>query len=123
MRLLLDAHVSGPRVGHRLQEGGHDVRALDREPALEGLDDDSVLVLAAEDERILVTHNVRDFPDILRDWAAAQRPHAGAILLYGVDHSEFELIARGVERLLGLHPQQASWADLTAVLNRDFASG
>lgn len=83
MRLLLDAHVSGPRVGKRLEARGHDVRALDQEPALEGLDDEEVLATAASEQRILVTHNIRDFPSILREWAAVQRSHAGVILVYG----------------------------------------
>jgi len=96
VRLLLDAHVSGPNVGRRLEGAGHDVRALDQEPALEGLDDDEVLALAATEERILVTHNVADFPRILREWAASQRAHAGVILVYGIDHSEFAPITRGV---------------------------
>lgn len=123
MRLLLDAHVSGPRVGRRLQDEGHNVRALDQESALEGLDDDEVLALASDEQRILVTHNIRDFPDILREWAAAQRSHAGAILVYGIDHSEFELIVRGIERWFGLYPEPASWIDLAAILDRDFALG
>ena len=55
MRLLLDAHVSGPNVGRRLEGNGHDVRALDQEPALKGLDDDDVLALATSEQRILVT--------------------------------------------------------------------
>jgi len=123
VRLLLDAHVSGPRVGSRLGASGHDVRALDQEPALEGLDDEDVMALAWEERRILVTHNIRDFPDILREWAAAQRSHAGAILVYGIDHSEFALIVRGIERWLELYPEPAKWIDLAAVLDRDFASG
>ncbi len=123
MRLLLDAHVSGPRVGAKLQTSGHDVRALDQEPALEGLDDESVLALAAEEQRILVTHNIADFPSILREWAEQQRSHAGAILVYGIDHNEFELITAGIERWLALYPQPASWIDLAVVLDRDFASG
>jgi predicted nuclease of predicted toxin-antitoxin system len=122
VRLLLDAHVSGPRVGTRLQAPGHDVRALDQEPALEGLDDESVLSLAAEEQRILVTHNIADFPSILRDWATEQRPHAGTILVYGIDHNEFELIITGIERWLALYPEPANWTDLAAVLDRDFAS-
>jgi nucleoside-diphosphate-sugar epimerase len=122
VRLLLDAHVSGPRVGARLQAAGHDVRALDQEPTLEGLADEDVMALAWEERRIVVTHNIRDFPDILREWAAAQRSHAGAILVYGIDHSEFELIVRGIERWLQLYPQAAKWIDLAAVLDRDFAS-
>jgi predicted nuclease of predicted toxin-antitoxin system len=123
VRFLLDAHVSGPRVGRRLQQKGHDVRALDQEPALEGLDDDDVLALASEDQRILVTHNIRDFPDIVREWATAQRSHAGMILVYGIDHSEFQLIVHGIGRWLELYPDPARWIDLTVVLDRDFASG
>jgi len=122
VRFLLDAHVSGPRVGRRLEDAGHDVRALDQEPALEGLADDEVLALAAEEGRILVTHNIRDFPNILREWAEAQRSHAGAILVYGIDHSEFELIIRGIERWVELYSEPADWIDFAAVLDRDFAS-
>jgi hypothetical protein len=118
VRLLLDAHVSGPKVGRRLEENGHDVRALDQEPELEGLDDDEVLALAASERRILVTHNVADFPAILREWAAAQRAHAGVILVYGIDHSEFALVARGIERWLLLRPAQSDWRDFPAVLDR-----
>jgi predicted nuclease of predicted toxin-antitoxin system len=123
VRLLLDAHVSGPRIGSLLQEKGHDVRALDQEPELEGLADDDVLALATEEERILVTHNIRDFPEIVRDWMEAQRPHAGVILVYGVDHSEFQTIAGGIQRWLDLYPESDDWTDLAAVLDRTFASG
>ena len=110
-------------MGQRLQKNGHDVRALDQEPALEGLSDDDVLALASDERRILVTHNIRDFPEILREWAESQRSHAGAILVYGIDHSEFELIGRGVERWLKLYPQCSSWTDLAVILDRDFGSG
>jgi predicted nuclease of predicted toxin-antitoxin system len=121
VRLLLDAHVSGPKVGRRLEQNGHDLRALDQEPALEGLDDDEVLAVATTEQRILVTHNVADFPRILRDWAAAQRAHAGVILVYGIDHSEFALIARGIQRWLELRADEADWTDFPAILDRRFA--
>lgn len=123
MRLLLDAHVSGRAVGSRLEAIDHDVRALDREPALEGLDDDNVLALAASDQRILVTHNVADFPRILREWAAAGRSHAGVILVYRIDHREFDLIVRGVERWLERRPTQPEWLDFPAVVDRGWAAG
>jgi predicted nuclease of predicted toxin-antitoxin system len=123
VRFLLDAHVSGPKVGTRLQAVGHDVRALDQEPALEGLDDENVLALAHKDKRILLTNDIGDFPSILREWAAAQRSHAGVILVYGIDHREFDLVVRGIQRWLDLYPQPANWIDLAAVLDRRFASG
>lgn len=122
MRLLLDAHVSGRSVGGPLVEGGNDVRALDHEPHLEGLDDEDVLALATEDRRILVTHNVADFPQILRDWATSERSHAGVILVYGIDHSEFGLIRRGIQRWLDVRPSQDDWLDFAAVVDRELAS-
>jgi hypothetical protein len=123
MRLLLDAHVSGRAVGSRLEAMGHDVRALDREPGLEALDDDDVLALATSDERILVSHNVADFPRILREWAAASRSHAGVVLVYRIDHREFDLIARGVERWLERRPAQSDWVDFPAIVDRRWAAG
>jgi hypothetical protein len=121
LRFLLDAHISGPNVGRPLREGGHDLRALDQEVALEGLGDDHVLVLAAREQRILVSQDFHNFPAILREWAGAQRSHAGAILIYGIDHSEFELIICGIQRWLEIHPDPASWVDLTVAVSRDFA--
>lgn len=122
MRLLLDAHVSGRSVGGPLRDHGHDVRALDQEPELEGLDDEDVLVLAREDGRILVTHNVSDFPQLLREWGAGGRSHAGVILVYGIEHSEFGLIVHGVERWLEPRSRQEDWVDFPAVVDRKFAS-
>lgn len=118
MRLLLDAHVSGPKVGTRLQAAGHDVRALDQEPAFEALADEEVLALATAERRILVTHNIHDFPTILRDWAQAGRSHAGIILVYGISQREFDLVVRGIESWLCHRPTQADWRDYSAVLDR-----
>jgi len=122
MRFLLDAHVSGPSVGGPLRDNGHDVRALDQEPELEGLEDEDVLALATEGGRILVTHNVADFPEILRDWAGGGRSHPGVILIYGIDHGEFGLILRVIERWLELRRRQEDWLDFAAVANREFAA-
>jgi predicted nuclease of predicted toxin-antitoxin system len=122
VRLLLDAHVSGPVVGRRLEANGHDVGALDQEPALEGLDDDEVLALATRERRVLITHNVSDFPRILREWAASGRSHVGMMLVYGIDHREFDLVVRGIERWLERRPTEAEWTDLPAVIDRRWAS-
>ncbi len=99
------------------------MRALDREPQLEALEDEEVLGLATAEERILVTHNVSDFPAILRDWASASRSHAGVILVYGIGHNEFDLLVRGIERWLTRRPDQGEWIDYPAVLDRESASG
>jgi hypothetical protein len=107
---------------HGLRRKGNDVRALDQEPELEGLDDEDVLALAAHDSRILVTLNVTDFPEILREWAGAGRSCAGVILVYGIAHGEFRLILRAIQRWLELRPRQEEWLDFAAVVRRDFAA-
>lgn len=122
MRLLLDAHVSGPKVGTRLQAAGYDVRALDQEPALEALADEDVLALATGERRILVTHNIHDFPAILRDWAQAGRSHAGIILVYGIAQHEFDLVVRGITAWLRRRPTEADWRDYSAVFDRGLAA-
>jgi hypothetical protein len=122
MRLLLDAHVSGGSVGGPLRDRGHDVRALDQEPELEGLDDEDVLAIAIEDSRILVTHNIADFPEILREWAGAGRSHAGVILVYGIGQSEFGLILRGIKRWFEIRPRQNDWLDFAGVVSREFSA-
>jgi len=121
VRLLLDAHVSGPKVGRRLQAAGHDVRALDQEPTLEALPDEEVLALATGEQRILVTHNIHDFPTILREWGQAGRSHTGIILVYGISQHEFDPLVRGIQAWLQRRPQQDDWRDYPAVLDRQLA--
>ena len=118
MRVLLDAHISGRRVGASLSAAGHDVRALDREPELEGLADEEVLGLAFADRRVLVTHDVADFPAILRGWAEAGRSHAGVILVHGIGHSAFGVVAAGVSSWFEKRPDQADWLDVVVALSR-----
>lgn len=118
MRILLDAHISGRTVGKTLVEGGHDVRALDSEPDLEGLSDPEVLELAAAEGRILVTANIRDFEPLLREWAGESRSHAGVILVpVNVRNEAFGVLIAGVEETLG-DARQEDWLDRVAWLRR-----
>src|SRR5215212_2352978 len=107
MNILLDAHISGRTVGKALTENGHDVRAIDSEPELEGLSDPEVLGLAAAEGRVLVTANVRDFEPLLREWAGEGRPHAGVILVpSSVRNQAFGVLISGVEETLADTKQQ-----------------
>ncbi len=117
MRLLLDANVSTEAIGRRLAAGGHDVGALDE--GLDALDDADVLALATSDGSILVTHNIADLPPLLRDWLSAGRSHTGVILVHGVDHTAYELVAGGVERWLRRLPHQEDWVDLCAIVDNE----
>lgn len=118
MRLLLDAHLSGSRIGRELRAQGHDARALSDDPNAEGLEDEHVLALATTERRILVTHDVTHFPEILRSWAEAGRSHSGVILVYGIRPGEFGAIVEGLAQLLGETSRQADWIDVVMALGR-----
>lgn len=116
MRLLLDANLSPKRIGSVLQRRGHDVLSLASDAALGALDDPQVLELAAEQDRILVTRNSRDFAPLLREWAEAGRHHAGCILIWTLAHHEFGAIINGVTGLLRDYPEPEKWRDLAVAL-------
>lgn len=112
MRLFLDAHVSGKRVGEALREAGHDVKAADQ-PELEGWEDPDLLELAAVESRIFVTANVKDFVPLVRVWLNAGRAHAGLILLPPtLRHEQFgNIILRVSVKLSGT--TQEEWENRT----------
>jgi hypothetical protein len=118
VKLFLDAHISRRRVAIQLRERGHDVRAADEERELDGFSDEQLLALAAEEDRIFVTFDVKDFPVIVRRWAEAGRRHTGCAIVVGIDHGEFGTIITAVERELQARPEQADWVDHTLFIAR-----
>ncbi len=112
LRLLLDAHLSGKRIGGALEEGGHDVKKADDE-SLEGWDDEPLLELARSEGRIMVTRNGKDFVPIVKRWVAEGRSHAGLIVVPPrIDHDRFGAIIRGIEGVLRTMAQE-EWIDQT----------
>lgn len=95
---------------------GHDVLALASDQHLGALDDPEALALAAEQERILVTRNGRDFAPLLRQWAEADKHHSGCILIWSLSHSQFAAIVDGIAALLAGRPTPELWSDLTVAL-------
>lgn len=118
MRLFLDAHISARRVAAPLRERGHNVRAADEERDLDGSNDEQLLALAAEEERIFITFDVKDFSVIARRWAEANRKHAGCAIIVGIDHSEFGTIISVVEREMQARPAPSNWIDRTLYIAR-----
>jgi Domain of unknown function (DUF5615) len=118
VKLFLDAHISARRVAAPLRDQGHDVRAADEERELDGLTDDELLSIAAAEERIFVTFDVKDFPVIARRWAEAGRAHAGCAIVVGLDHREFGAIIEAIAAELAARPDEADWAELTLFLAR-----
>jgi predicted nuclease of predicted toxin-antitoxin system len=118
VRLLLDVHVSGRRIGAPLRGSGHDVRAADEEANIRTYPDEELLALAATEQRILVTFDVADFVEISRKWAEDARSHAGVAIVVGLRHNEFGAVIRAIEALLAEHQDQMSWRDVTRFVTR-----
>lgn len=117
LRILLDAHVSARVIATELRADGHDVLAVSEKPALEGLDDSAVLEMAARERRILVTHDVKDFPPLLRLWSESGQSHSGCIVVHGIGHGEFGRVLRGLRRLFAEQPHPDAWTDLAIFLS------
>jgi len=110
VRLLLDAHASSRRIGRPLERLGHDVLALDREPQLTTLPDEQVLAYALSEQRILLTHDLKDFVPLVRDWAEAGRTHAGCLLVTRGPR-EYGAILGAIDALFERTPKQRDWID------------
>jgi predicted nuclease of predicted toxin-antitoxin system len=118
LRLLLDAHISGPRIAEALRRAGHDVRSADSERELDGWPDEALLALAAKEGRVMVTFDVKDFPAIARRWAESGRPHAGLAIVVGIDHGEFGTILRVLESLFEGRADPGEWSERTLFVSR-----
>lgn len=79
-RLLLDEMFPGS-MAEQLCAKGHDVRAVVTSPEFTGLPDEEILIGATEAGRSLVTANIKDFMSLHARYRAANRPHAGLILV------------------------------------------
>lgn len=104
---MLDAHISGSKVGRTLEDLGHDVKATEK---MERVPDEALLEMAAEEGRILVTRNVKDFAQILRR-RPPEKSHAGLVLIpRSVKLNNFGTMISGIRRTLrGL--SQEDWED------------
>lgn len=105
-------------IAERLRGHRHDVLALDEHRDLDGLADADVLELAAQEGRILVTFNVRDFAPLLRLWAEGQRSHPGCLLLVGIAQNDFALILQRIRTALEERSEQLDWVDRALFLGR-----
>lgn len=118
IRVILDAHISGPVVGENLERKGHDVFSVDQHPGLEGLPDQDLLSLAVEENRVLVTANVRHFLPLLTARNAAGESHAGCILiLKSISNEDFGVLISGIEQVLE-GTSQEGWVDLVRWVQR-----
>lgn len=115
LRLLLDADMSSHSLIRILEEAGHDVVAAGLRDDLKQLDDRILFTSAQSEKRIMVTHNLADFPDILVEWAAAGHPHYGCILS-AVPTNDFRAMKRRFDEWFVRFPSPDHWLDRAAYL-------
>ena len=79
-KLWLDEDVASA-VAAILQSHLLDVDGVFGHPDLKGLTDEQQLQEATDRERVIVSHNSRDYVLLSRDWYERDRPHAGILLV------------------------------------------
>lgn len=83
LKLLLDEMLTAV-VAEQLRARGHDVEAINRHPAHEGLSDRDVLDLARLERRAVVTNNLVDFRVLHHEAITPGGPgHYGMVFLAG----------------------------------------
>lgn len=78
MKLVLDEHYADD-IAVQLRVAGHDAVTVSQR-GLKGTDDESLLALAASEDRALLTNNARDFIPLIARWAASGDEHCGLLL-------------------------------------------
>ena len=82
MRLLLDCHISKSTVRALLKRASSlkiEHLADWRNGAFLMASDEQILTACHEERRIFLTFDQKTIPDLLRRWAAEERPHSGIL--------------------------------------------
>ena len=104
MTFYLDENVSS-RIAEMLRSRGLDVVSAHEVSGNTQLDDRRQLVYAADARRAIVTCNVADFAELAGEFIAANREHAGIVLIppsFRTD--EFAAIADAVQQVARDYP-------------------
>ena len=114
MRLMLDAHLSGSKVGGPLEDLGHDVKPTER---MERVPDEALLAMARKEGRVLITHNVKDFAQILVS-RPPMKGHAGLIFIpNSVRLNHFGAVISGIRETIS-GTSQETWVDRVEWMRR-----
>ncbi len=80
MRALVDEQLS-VEIARELRRRGGDVEAVTERPELVGASDERLMDQAMQEDRAVITNNVRHFRPIAAQRLAQGKQHAGLILL------------------------------------------
>lgn len=102
----MDEQLS-PRIAALLREAGHDVVAVAERGELVGSSNAVLLEAATNEERAVITNNVKDFRPLAAERLAQGHTHAGLILVPSTrtrTRSAIAVLASAIEKL----PQEHS---------------
>jgi len=80
VKAILDEQLS-PQIAELLRRNGLDVAAVADRPDLVGRSDMFIFEIACNENRAVITNNIKDFRPLAAQWLAQGRIHAGLILL------------------------------------------
>jgi len=80
VKALLDEQLSA-QIAALLRQAGLDVEAVADRPDLIGRSDMLIFEVACNEDRAVITNNIKDFRPLAAQWLAQGRIHAGLILL------------------------------------------
>ena len=111
MKLLLDSMYQ-PVIASQMQQRGYDIIAARADSKLENLSDPEILAFARNQQRVLITENMRDFVRIDAQWRREELVHCGVILVddykYLRKHGAgIGKLIRALEAWLAEHPGEA----------------
>jgi len=118
-RLLLDEMFPGT-IADQLCGKGYDVQAVVTSPEFTGLPDEEILIGAAEAGRAVVTANIKDFVSLDARYRAANRSHAGLILVSAKTFPQNRTFVSAVTNALSslLAEDEAAYAGEVTFLSR-----
>ena len=97
VRLYLDEDFH-PDIATAMRQRGHDCQNA-AEAGMLGKSDEAQLAFAAAQGRCIVSFNVADFVELVKEWANQGRAHAGIVVTQQVSRQHFGALS---QRLLDL---------------------
>lgn len=98
VRLYLDRHIK-KQLAIDLRERGFDLLTTE-EAGKDTAPDDEQLAFAAQENRAILTFNIRDFAPLHGAWSAAGKPHTGIIVSQQLGSRHYGVLLARMQRLL-----------------------
>jgi hypothetical protein len=107
VKVLLDEQLS-VEIARELRRRGHDVEAVTERPDLLRAPDERLMEVAMQEDRAVITNNLRHFRPIAAQRLAQGKQHAGLILLPSSrarNRGATEALADAIEAVVRAHPE------------------